>query len=509
MTLLCITRQSSSPGTYDVEISVNGRDYIATGFVFEYLSLLPISSSPDPVYLAPLIFDINPNVIPSSGSQIIHVYGANYLMGSYCLSSNNNIKAIISQMISSTELECILPMHIPGMDEIIVINPDGHSSAGYIIEFSVSIPAVHPINGITVSPTNGPRQGGTVIVIYGMNFHEIDKTLKCLINDVWSYAVEIRPYSVTCTTPPASFSGIVPVYIGTIDKELFSGYAEFEYIEDPVIYNGNPYYGTVGTELLIQGIGFAKFNSLSCAFADSVVLGTIVSNTILLCTVPLLNYPGTYSITIATNNQHYIRSGVEFAYFKQSELVSLWPVNGPAMKGSTIVTIYGSDFPVDNTIDIWCLFGSVKVPAIVTSDEVIKCRTSPQRIGIVNVSVIADGTFLHSPMNNLQFMFVADVSVVNIVPNAGYNGGGYPVFIYGNNFINTTSLGCRFGDMLSRGIFLTSTAMLCISPSTIGRSLYKSTYVTVEATVNGFDYSESGILFNTANLVLRAISVVV
>ena len=48
--------------------------------------------------------------------------------------------------------------------------------------------------------------------------------------------------------------------------------------------------------------------------------------------------------------------------------------------------------------------------------------------------------------------------------------GGYPVFLLGNNFVNTSALGCRFADLLTRGIFVSNHTILCIAPSTIGQS---------------------------------------
>ena len=48
--------------------------------------------------------------------------------------------------------------------------------------------------------------------------------------------------------------------------------------------------------------------------------------------------------------------------------------------------------------------------------------------------------------------------------------GGYPVFLLGNNFVNTSALGCRFADLRTRGIFVSNHTILCLAPSTIGQS---------------------------------------
>ena len=49
--------------------------------------------------------------------------------------------------------------------------------------------------------------------------------------------------------------------------------------------------------------------------------------------------------------------------------------------------------------------------------------------------------------------------------------------------------------MKSRGIYLSNSSIICLAPSPIGRPAFASVFVSVEVTVNGFDYSESDIKF--------------
>jgi len=142
------------------------------------------------------------------------------------------------------------------------------------------------------------------------------------------------------------------------------------------------------------------------------------------------------------------------------------------------------------------LFGSAKLAAVVESSEVLRCRTVSTIPGIVNVSVVTEGVILGESSNILQFEFVPDVSVDKISPEFGYTSGGAPIFVFGSNFLNTSALGCAFADMYSRGIFISSTAMICLSPSPLGRkALYNYQQVYVEVSLNGFDYSESKVPF--------------
>ena len=138
-------------------------------------------------------------------------------------------------------------------------------------------------------------------------------------------------------------------------------------------------------------------------------------------------------------------------------------------------------------LDIKCQFGSQQVEAVYYADDMLKCRTPSQRPGLVNVTILHDNTPLHPPEQSLEFLYTADVSVSKVYPPSGYTSGGYAVFIFGSNFLNTTSLGCSFADMKSRGIYLSNTSMICLAPSPLGRSKFASNFVSVEVTVNGFD----------------------
>jgi hypothetical protein len=116
--------------------------------------------------------------------------------------------------------------------------------------------------------------------------------------------------------------------------------------------------------------------------------------------------------------------------------------------------------------------------------------------GRVNVTVTLDGSTIQRTQNTLQFDFIADASVSRISPVRGDIIGGYPVFVIGNNYVNSSSIACKFGSMNSRGIYVTRNTVVCLAPSTIGKPLVLAVPVAVEVTNNGYDFSASGIMFS-------------
>ena len=113
-------------------------------------------------------------------------------------------------------------------------------------------------------------------------------------------------------------------------------------------------------------------------FGDIEVPAHVVDDSQILCTVPEMLY-GIYSVTLKTNGQQYVITGSEFVYRQQTGLDSIFPTNGPAFKGSTVVTLYGNNFP--NTVDLECVFGYVRVPAVWIDENTVKCRGPPHRPG--------------------------------------------------------------------------------------------------------------------------------
>ena len=61
--------------------------------------------------------------------------------------------------------------------------------------------------------------------------------------------------------------------------------------------------------------------------------------------------------------------------------------------------------------------------------------------------------------------------------------------------MNSTSLGCRFGENTVRGVFISPTLVVCIAPAREMGAHNASVIVSAEVTNNGYDYSASNVKF--------------
>jgi hypothetical protein len=239
-TLLCITRPETS-GAYDVELSVNGIDFFSTGYSFTFVPLSPLDKSATLPPLIPIAFYVFPEFVMAGRSQIVTIVGEAFQPG--CLCYIGSQVALETNFISSSEVNCVVPVHVPGVEFLTVVNVgsnpmDTASSQNLILNFN--FPATLNLEPTAYTePSSGPRDAYTQITVYGTNLDVAAKDsqgtlspqgggLFCLIGNDWSYAVEITAGSVKCIAPPSFFSGKVDVRVAMANKEFLPGTALFE-----------------------------------------------------------------------------------------------------------------------------------------------------------------------------------------------------------------------------------------------------------------------------------------
>eukprot|EP01038_Epipyxis_sp_PR26KG_P007209 gene7209-9837_t len=493
--VICPT--SNSPvGIYNIELSSNGMDFFTTGFSFEYLPIVPNDEIPAIPAKNAVLYYIEPTTVGVSSQAFIDIFGTGFEFGCVCVIGNSHSATmeLNTVFIADNKIRCTMPIHSSGVDTIIVKNTNGSLSQTAANITFVDDLSISEASSSVVVPSYGPLTGKTLITITGRNLNSTGNAIYCLIGDDWSFATNITANTLQCTTPVSTIDTTVEVQLADSNKNLFKGgSANFTYISDPVLYDLFPKRGSNATAATITGTGFMSIPNLKCVVGDTEAVTYVISDDKVVCIIPFLE-AGSYSVTFQTNGQHLTRSGLLFDYFSQNNLKYLWPLNGPALKGGTIVTVYGSGFV--STVDIYCVFGDLKIQAIFLSTESLRCVTQSHKPGKVQVQVETDGILTHPPGTYLEFLFAPDVSVDKITPSFGYTAGQFPIFVFGSNFFNTTSIGCKFADMRSRGIYLTNTSIICLSPSPLGRQELPSSVVNVDVTLNGLDYSDSGITFN-------------
>ena len=190
-------------------------------------------------------------------------------------------------------------------------------------------------------------------------------------------------------------------------------------------------------------------------------------------------------------------TGVTFEYQRAPTLLDLSPRFGPAMAGGTAVRVTGSGF-VDRAGLSCRVDGNYVVPAQFLSGTGVVCRVPPLlALGggatpagslprALRIEVSNDG---RSFFGNGTFWAVPDEAVTQLIPRRVPEQGGSALLVWGKNFLNTTSLACRFeGRHAVRALFLSPELLSCVVPNLAGTAASALRVVAVEVANNGADW---------------------
>lgn len=220
---------------------------------------------------------------------------------------------------------CTVPAHLPGTDVIAVSNFQGSISQYMSIEYTVppnpnsASTFIATLTGSTngsmgnnIYPPFGPRDLYTSVRIRTNN----PGAVYCYVNSNYILVASANDTSVSCSIPPSTYSGKTRVYLTTSLKVAFAQYYYFEYIEDAILQSVEPTLAFVGSQLLLRGHGFLRYppGGLTCVLDDLTATTVIVSDKIIVCTVPFMA-PSTYRVTLQTNGQHFLSSGTSYTTF--------------------------------------------------------------------------------------------------------------------------------------------------------------------------------------------------
>jgi hypothetical protein len=211
------------------------------------------------------------------------------------------------------------------------------------------------------------------------------------------------------------------------------------------------------------------------------------------------------------------RRAGKFYYHDPIEIKSVVPKMADARGGTDIRLQGGPFFPLDT---LSCMFRAKVVPAMLVNAQEVSCKTPQHAAGAYSVSVTNNGQEF-SGSSSFDFHNVLRVDGIN--PTSGPSRtAGTNVRVYGMNFVNATSLVCRFGSKVVPAMFSSSSEIHCLSPpikdsdlswidlstqmhnGTSAENLFPSSHshpkylgklVSFEVSNNGHDFTTAGFSF--------------
>ena len=217
------------------------------------------------------------------------------------------------------------------------------------------------LNKISFVPSSGPKTGGTLIKIFGLN--DIIASLKrsgVELNPI--VQIESLSLPVNLTSSETIFFSAPPlvenINIDTsVNVSIFLSLnggldffrSSYTYYVNPQITEVIPSVVTEGDEVRIIGSNFSSRKKSICKFGDTKISVKFVSNTEVRCHVPYSNnYNNFVAISISSNgldysNSYSVRVLLEPRIFSINKLIT-------PLRGGLNITMKGTNFPMTNFI---------------------------------------------------------------------------------------------------------------------------------------------------------------
>ena len=401
-----IEKTASSASSVTFTMPAGGPGVTSVWIVCPYVSGPAKSNSLQYTYLGPpTVTSVAPGAGALAGGQSVIVNGAAFA-ADVQVSFGGRPAPVTQVADGGSQATVVVPAGSAiGPVDVIVTNP-GQGSAtltsGYTYQQGPTV--------TSVTPAQGPTDGGTLVVIAGTGFQSgAGVVVKSPADAEAATDVSVRSDTSIAATLPAFSPGLVDLVVQNPDGTQAIGVDAFTYDDTPAPLNAptvtsiSPNTGVVsgGTEVTIIG---ADFENAQCLVAFGGVRATTqsyVATTRMTATTPPGN-PGTVDVTVTcpTAGAGTLNNG--FTYSGAPTLTTVAPGSGSA-SGGTTVTLTGSGFGANATV----FFGGNEAASVtVNSATSATAVTAAGTAGPVDVVLTNPGIGSASLAN--AFTFIAD-----------------------------------------------------------------------------------------------------
>ena len=496
-TLSCLS-PPHMPGAVPLRLSMNGQQFVATDFMFEYLMESTVRS-------------IVPSFGPWHGGTLIEVKGEGFVNSSAlsCFLARRRVPAIF---VDGGHVQCITPTSTIHESGPLEVSSNGVDFTNNGVHFTF----VAPIKVRHVWPVIGPIAGGTSVVVRGSGFSG-GESIRCIFNGKTTLATVRSDEELYCFTPPDNVEGSVLLELTNNMVDKTTSPRNFTYVRPIELRSVRPSRSGEegGATAIVTGSNFIASPSLACRFGAQEAFPALwLSSTHISCQIPPSpGVPQEVSLTVSNNGQDFAMAPLGFTYIPLFTVTSNNPTMGP-VDGGTKVTISGTEL---GEAGPWaCVFGqNLAVPAIQVANEYLQCRSPPHPAGKTSLRVFRSSSPLASAVSGavaaaasnslrdfgLYFEYQGNAYVSSTQPRSGSIKGGTPVTLRGFGFSNTSTLACGFGAqggrlLTSVAVYVAAGMVVCSSPSyplvTTGGRHVGPVLVSVYLTLNGVDFTDFG-----------------
>jgi hypothetical protein len=480
--MVCVA-PPSAPGKASLSIAFNMVDFTSE---VEQVAFM--------YYELPVISNIAPRGGPSTGGTKVTLTGTGFAtpLGADAVRCRFGERETPAYVNSATEVVCFAPLQNVGPVTVAVTlnSVDWHPC---VIKFTYYQQAVLT----AVDPPGGPVEGGTVIILRGMNFVDNmgdgSSSKAGLVVRFGGVAVPVQlllgPSEVRVVAPKTNAAAVVRLELTLngldfTETPLNSTANQYSFYVQPTLSSvfplGGPLTGASVTSLF--GSSFALLPRLvaggyyKCKFtsATSDMIGgiglesTVANETLFTCKSPMSYLPGLASISVSYNGQDYTKTVLPYVYYRQAILLDISPWLGPVLGGTLVtVRVEGALTPLglENSA---CRFGEIVVRPENLSDSAISCRAPLVLVSQPALLAITLNRADYVSRSNVKYLFYNEPVVGAITPTGGSIHGNTTVVATGGLFKVSPDqlvIYCVFGSVLVQSVLFDKGQVSCKSPS--------------------------------------------
>ncbi len=407
----------------------------------------PVKSTPA-ILVQPAIDSIFPATGSSNGSETLTITGSGFESG--IVVTVDGLACNISNQ-TLDQIECLTPMHVAGVVDIKVKNPNGLAD-GLVGSFTYQTAPYLA----SVLPISGPTAGGTLLTLTGNHF---SPSASVTVDGFACAGITVvDPNTITCTTIANSFGNKTVI---VTNPDLLTGTLanSFEFIKPPVLTSVTPLSGALagGTSLTIIGSDFLNpIASVDIGGSACTIAGQSIGH--VTCTTTA-HIAGTQTITLTNSDGQFTTLPGSYTYRAAPTFTSVTPAAGQLAAG-TDLDIIGTNFDTINPMTV-TVDGNPCTSLVVNSPTFIECKAPAGTLGAKDIRISSASQFVTS-VGAYTYNSAPIIGFVTV--NSGPLTGGNTVNIVGNNFLPGAV--ATIGGNTCVGPVITTTNITCPIPVT-------------------------------------------
>jgi hypothetical protein len=284
-TLITAVTPARSAGSVNVRVQNPDGQADTLGNGYTYLVLPP----------PPAIVSVTPTNGPATGGTFVTITGSNFVIGLSVKFGGSNATSV--NFSNSTLITAVTPAHAAGPVHVAVQTPDLQTGFAFnAFTFVATSPPPPAI--VSITPTNGPTTGGTLVAITGSNFVS---GLSVLFGTSNAASVNFSNSTLITAVTPAHVAGTVHLIAQNPDLQSSTLSNAFTFLEPPLppaIVGITPTNGpdSGGTFVEITGSNFV--NGLTVFFGESNAVSVNFSNSTLVTAETPAHSAGAVDVTV-------------------------------------------------------------------------------------------------------------------------------------------------------------------------------------------------------------------